>query len=122
MWIEVQPVPSDALMSRSTTNGSETAAAIEHVASARALQRARYTKDGLSLNCELNARTLYSHISLTDEQKNILRKAAERLHLSPRGVHRVMRLSRTIADLDQSPEILNTHVLEALQYRAQLQS
>jgi len=63
-----------------------------------------------------------SHIDkyclLEDKEKNLLKKAADKLSLSARAVHRILKLARTIADLDNSKRILSNHLLEALQYRS----
>jgi magnesium chelatase family protein len=53
--------------------------------------------------------------------KNLLRQAEDKFHLSPRGIHRLLKVSRTIADLAAEPQILPQHLAEALQYREQLQ-
>ena len=62
-------------------------------------------------------RQLDELIPLTTSVRNTLEKAATRLALSPRAYHRVIKVARTIADLDDSPDINDSHVLEALQYR-----
>ncbi len=54
---------------------------------------------------------------LNDKAKNVLNTSAKRLDLSARAYHRVIKLARTIADLDNSKEINTSHILEALQYR-----
>ena len=54
---------------------------------------------------------------LTQSVRETLEKAASRLSLSPRAFHRVIKVARTIADLDAAPDINESHVLEALQYR-----
>lgn len=118
MWIEVLPVAHDDLLSAKNATRTETNAARKQVSAARARQSNRYVNESHSTNSELGARLMHTYISLTDTQKHILKKASERLGLSPRGIHRVMRLSRTIADLEGSEQISDTHILEALQYRA----
>jgi len=50
----------------------------------------------------------------------LLSDAAGRMHLSARGYHRILRVARTIADLDGAPDILKTHVAEALSYRRRM--
>jgi magnesium chelatase family protein len=96
--------------------GVETAAARKKVAAARAMQKARYSAQGKT-NSDLSPRELEEKISLAPSVREILEKAGERLNLSPRAFHRVIKVARTIADLEESGEILQSHILEALQYR-----
>ena len=76
-----------------------------------------HTKNPNKTNSELSPRELDELIPLTTSVRNTLEKAATRLALSPRAYHRVIKVARTIADLDDSPDINDSHVLEALQYR-----
>ena len=59
-------------------------------------------------------------IELTDSVRALLKRSAEKLGLSPRSYHRLIKVSRTIADLDNAELILPAHVYEALQYRVKL--
>ena len=65
----------------------------------------------------MNVKDLTSIVKITDEVRQILDNSAERLALSPRAYHRVIKIARTIADLDESENINANHILEALQYR-----
>jgi magnesium chelatase family protein len=56
-------------------------------------------------------------VPLSPKVRDVLEKAGERLNLSPRAFHRVIKVARTIADLDEAEEINESHILEALQYR-----
>ncbi len=120
MWIEVLPVSHDELLNAKTTGTEETTRAQRAVVDARKMQSDRYANETFSLNSALGAQMMHAYISLSEPQKAILKKASERMQLSPRGIHRVMRLARTIADLEMSPAITDPHILEALQYRAKL--
>jgi len=84
---------------------------------ARWKQSQRYKKLDLSLNAHLSAQDLDVYAPLTPEIHSFVQKSIENLHLSPRAIHRVVRLSRTIADLAWSENICKTHIAEALQYR-----
>lgn len=75
--------------------------------------------NGSGLNSNLSSRELQSEI-LSDEVRQVLENGAKKLQLSPRAYHRVIKLARTIADLDAQKYIQTSHVLEALQYRPQI--
>ncbi|MFH1631980.1 MAG: YifB family Mg chelatase-like AAA ATPase [bacterium] len=86
---------------------------------ARALQRERYTGEGVSMNSELSSRLLRKHCELGDESLELIKGAMERFQLSARGYTRVLKVSRTIADLAESNCVTSEHVCEALSYRPQ---
>jgi magnesium chelatase family protein len=65
----------------------------------------------------MGARDIEACIALSGEVTTLLRSAAIKLNLSPRSYHRLIKVAQTIADLDDAPEIKESHVLEALQYR-----
>ena len=65
----------------------------------------------------MSVREIKKYCALDDESKSILQQAAARLDLSPRSYHRVIKLARTIADLEGELNIKKEHLLEALQYR-----
>jgi magnesium chelatase family protein len=74
----------------------------------------------VSSNAEMSARDIEETITLTSEVKDLLKLSSQRLNLSPRSYHRVIKVSQTIADLDSEEVIKPEHVLEALQYRVKL--
>jgi magnesium chelatase family protein len=69
------------------------------------------------VNAHVPARQLQSEGALTSDARALLTSAAERLGLTARGYHRVLRVARTIADLDVSGSVESPHVAEALRYR-----
>ena len=119
LWLEVPHVDYDTLTSTKKGN-DETKEARTQILNARKQMRARLEGRGVTTNAEMSARDLDETIPLTDEVKQILRTSSEKLNLSPRSYHRVIKVSRTIADLDNSENIEPAHVYEALQYRVKV--
>lgn len=115
LWMTVEHIDYDKL-STSDTNQESSAVIRERIYKARALQRERFAGRSL-LNSHMNARDI-EQLRLSPEVKQLLNDSAHTLKLSPRAYHRMVKLARTIADLEQSPDILPAHVLEAFQYRS----
>ena len=117
--IEVPAVPAADLILPPSAEGSAEVAA--RVAAARDIQLARYTAAGLPkirTNAEAPA-SLLEEIAQPDAQgTKLLRDAAETMRLSARGYHRVLRVARTLADLDGADKVGRLHLAEALSYRA----
>jgi magnesium chelatase family protein len=114
MWVEVSEVDYDKL-GESAPEGDSSKEIAKRVHNARQLQKKRF--QSTETNSSMNVKDIHRHASLTDGVKNILNQSAERLSLSARAYHRVIKLARTIADLDQKEVIETGHILEALQYR-----
>ncbi len=95
------------------TERGESAQLRETVVAARAVQLER----GGRLNARLDARGLWRVVKLGQEQRTLLKRAADRWQLSARGSLRVLKVARTIADLEQSAAVTTQHVAEALQLR-----
>jgi magnesium chelatase family protein len=92
------------------------------VAQAREVQKDRFKKleRAISTNSEMNVRDLTNLIKLKEETRKILDQSAERLALSARAYHRVIKIARTIADLKGSEEVNPDDILEAIQYRPKI--
>ncbi len=120
LWIDVPHVPHEKL--GSTPSGETSSTVQERILAARELQSKRAEKLNLSTltNSELPSKILGDKVGISDEAVQTLTAAAKTLKLSPRSYHRVLRLSRTIADLDTEERVGPTHVLEALQYRPRI--
>ncbi|MEO8035255.1 MAG: YifB family Mg chelatase-like AAA ATPase [Acidobacteriota bacterium] len=98
---------------------AESSAAIrERVERARELQRDRFSRTGISSNGEMTPRHMRRHCELDAPSQNLLLQAIERLGLSARAHDRILKVSRTIADLAAVDRIESAHVSEAVQYRA----
>ncbi len=118
MWVEVSQINYEKL-SDTETGKKETAQIKERVIKAREIQKERFVKANrkIKTNSEMQAKDINKIADLENEAKEILNTSAKKLDLSARAYHRIIKLARTIADLDGSKTINSSHVLEALQYR-----
>ncbi len=117
IWLKVENIDYDKLSDKNT--GSENTKTIkERVRNARKIQAQRFQNLGRAIktNSEMNVKDL-DKVLISDKVKDILNQSAQRLNLSARAYHRVIKLARTIADLAGTPEIEVPHILEAIQYR-----
>jgi magnesium chelatase family protein len=118
MWIPVSKVDYDKLLSK--MNNNENSNSIKkRVEKAREIQLQRFKKNNINkkYNSEMSLSDIENLIKIDNEASIILKESAERLALSARSYHRIIKLSQTIADLDNSSQIKKSHILEALQYR-----
>lgn len=106
---------TEILLDQPTGTGSAEVRA--RVSAARMRQRDRAGGHGHQTNGELSAPEIKERIHLTPEARELLLSAGERLHLSGRALHRLLKVSQTIADLSDVAEISQSHLAEALQYR-----
>ena len=113
--IEVESIPAERIAQAINEEPSE--AIKRRVDSARAVQRARYEGQDIACNARLNAKTLNQYCRMTPEATEALKKASERMGLSNRAFTRVMKVARTIADLDGVSAVGQDQVMEAVQYR-----
>ena len=111
--VEVEAVPITALTEGPA--GESSAEVRARVLDARARQLARGAR--ARVNAQLSGPELKRHAPLNAAGRRLLERAADRLHLSARGFHRIVRVARTIADLNSAEAIANEHLMEALQYR-----
>jgi magnesium chelatase family protein len=115
LHIEVPAVPFEELSAKADGTGS--AAMREQVGRARAVQRQRFGEDNVTLNSRMSTRQLRRHCDLGAEGRELLRQAMDSLGLSARAHDRILRVARTIADLEGSEGIGAEHVTEAISYR-----
>ncbi|WP_299618216.1 YifB family Mg chelatase-like AAA ATPase [uncultured Tateyamaria sp.] len=97
--------------------GDSTATVATRVATARKVQTARFAETALRCNADLSGAALDDWATPDAEGRALLTKVAERFGLSARGYHRVLRVARTIADLDGAEAVQKPHVAEAVSYR-----
>jgi magnesium chelatase family protein len=115
MWLEVDRVLPIDLTGEGEGDRSEVFR--EKVKRAREIQRVRFENTNQKKNADMGARELVTLVPLKDEARNALNLAAERLGFSPRVYHRMLKVARTIADLEESSEVTKEHIFEAVEYR-----
>lgn len=115
LHIDVPAVSAADLTLPPPAEGSTQVAA--RVAKARALQLQRYAGKGLRTNAEADGELLEQVAPLDEPSRKLLTQAIDRFRLSARGFHRVLRVARTLADLEGGGAVKQVHVAEALTYR-----
>jgi len=115
--IEVTPVPFEKL---SEEQPAESSVEIrKRVTAARELQILRFQKsETVHYNAQMSVQQIKKHCALSDESKTLLKTAMEKLSLSARAYDRILKVSRTIADLRNAADIAPNHIAEAIQYRS----
>ena len=118
LWVSVGNVDYRKL-GEEGTSGERSEKIKERVSTARKVQTERFKKFKRSIktNSEMNVKDLSNMVKLDNNVRKVLDDSAARLALSARAYHRVIKIARTIADLDNSLEVETKHILEALQYR-----
>ncbi len=115
--IEVTPVPFEKLTEERLAEKSTVIR--ERVTAARDIQTARFREsEKTHYNAQMGTKEIRKHCALDDASKSLLKSAMERLNLSARAYDRILKVSRTIADLDASEDITGSHIAEAIQYRS----
>ena len=115
--VEIVPVPFDELTKSAP---SESSAAIrDRVIRARQIQEQRFAHEpGVHSNAQMTPRLLQRYAQLDEQGKAMLQNAMDRLNLSARAYDRILKVARTIADLDGSAAIRSVHIAEAIGYRS----
>jgi magnesium chelatase family protein len=114
--ISVPPVTMRELSLESEEESSSVIRA--RVIAARAVQAERFAGKTYYANGQMAARMVKKYCAVGDKAKNLLEQAVERFGLSARAYHRILKVARTIADLDGKKDIDESHIAEAVQYRA----
>lgn len=118
LHVEVTPVAFSEL-SNSNTKGENSATIRERVIAAREIQAERYKEQtGLYANAQISSKLLREICAIDNVGEMLLKKAMERLNLSARAYDRILKVSRTIADLAASEKIKPEHLAEAIHYRS----
>ncbi len=116
MILEVPVLPFDDL--RLTTPAESSAEIRERVNAARGIQRERYRSEPISCNSGMQQAQLRRYCELDETCTELMRQAFDALHLTARSYDRILRVARTIADLDGSESIAPHHLAEAIRYRS----
>ncbi|GEP50769.1 magnesium chelatase [Flavobacterium noncentrifugens] len=115
--IEVTPVPFEKLSDERRSENSHDIR--ERVTRAREIQSLRFAENQtVNYNAQMNTKQIREYCKLDEQSLQLLKKAMERLNLSARAYDRILKVSRTIADLDSSENVLSNHIAEAIQYRS----
>ena len=116
LHIDAMPVDFEQL---SSDKKSESSAQIkQRVDKARAIQNARYEGTDIKNNAQIPPSKLNQICEMTDDAKKLLQNAFDKMGLSARAYDRILKVARTIADMDQSEKIGSSHIAQAVQYRS----
>lgn len=118
IFIDVPRVEYEKLITPPSSENSDVVR--ERISRAIAIQRQRFNDSGLMSNSDMGPVEVWNFCEIEESGRALMQMAMKQLSLSARGMHRVSKVARTIADLADSPKILTPHVAEALQYRPRL--
>jgi magnesium chelatase family protein len=116
LHIEVTPLPHSALAEKKL--GEPSAVIRQRVIAARKIQEERY-KDyrGIHCNAQMNQKLFRQWCDIDTDCQNLMKAAMDRLGLSARAYDRILKVARTIADLEGTADVLDHHIMEAIAYR-----
>jgi magnesium chelatase family protein len=115
LQIEITPVPFESISGEETAESSSSIR--ERVMKARQIQSLRFGSTQTTCNARMETRQIQQFVALEASGKELLKNAMAKLKLSARAYNRILKVSRTIADLEGQEKITATHVAEAIQYR-----
>jgi magnesium chelatase family protein len=115
--IEVTPVPFDKLTE--TRKGESSFDIRKRVTAARELQSIRFEKfENVHYNAQMSSKQIREYCALDETSLKLLKTAMEKLNLSARAFDRILKVARTIADLEAAEVVVSNHIAEAIQYRS----
>lgn len=117
LHIDMPAVHPDEIMINSSDKEEGSSVVLKRVIAARKIQEKRYKDKGIRLNCELNGEELNEFAVIDEAMRKLLSQAVLHYSLSMRGVNRILRVARTIADLQARDQLIKEDITEALSYR-----
>ena len=118
IFIEVPKVETEKFWNKNNYEWVESSIDIKkRVENAKKVQQERFKNDGISSNSEMKTKEINTYCVLDPESEMILKQAVTSMNLSARWYYRILKLSRTLADLSWENHILPSHILEALSFR-----
>lgn len=114
--VEVPAVDYEELTGR--PDGETSAEIRKRVEKARAIQNERYRGFGINCNARLTSALMQEYCTLTPDADRILKNAFENLGMSARSYDRILKIARTVADLDNADKIGASHIAQAIQFRS----
>lgn len=115
LHVEVPRIKFEKMQQHENNETSETIRA--RVSNAREIQQRRFAESKIRYNAEMTPKDIRQFCMIDEASTDLLRAAVTQMHLSARSFHRILKVSRTIADLENAENIIANHVAEALQYR-----
>lgn len=115
MWVNVPKIDHELLSQKS--EGEKTESVRKRINLAREKQKERFANEKFKTNSEMGVRQIDRYVKMSQEVKDLLNDSARKLNISPRVYHRIIKLARTIADIEGSESIKNSHLLEAISFR-----
>ena len=113
--VDASPINYDDLDTNIKCENSETIR--ERIIKSHQIQKERFKNENILFNSQMNINQIEKYCKLGNKEKEIIKKAFNNLNLSVRGYHKILKLSRTIADIDNSYDIKVKHIAQAIQYR-----
>ncbi len=118
--VYVNPVSPDELKSK--REGETSKNIRERVIQAVEIQKKRFEKENINFNSEMTPSILKKYINVKPEAENVLYGAAKKYNLTARSYHRILKISRTIADLEKKEKVETKHIIEALNFKINIEN